>query len=66
MSDNQSDGSAINIAQQGSAVLEFKSDHEEAEAKMFAYRKYIATEHLMKKIIISSPDADVAVIVLNQ
>ena len=54
--------STIKITQQGSAVLEFKCDHWEDDTKMFAYGKYIATEHPIKKIIISSPDNDVAVI----
>ena len=49
------DGSTIKITQQGSAVLELKSDHEEADTKMFAYGKYIATEHPIKKMIIFSP-----------
>ena len=68
LSDNQViylvdiDGSTIKITQQGSAVSEFKSDHEEADTKMFAYGKYIATEHSIKEMIISSPDTDVAVI----
>ena len=55
------DGSTIKLLQQCSAVLEFKSDHEEADTKIFAYEKYIATEHPIKKMIISSPDTDVAV-----
>ena len=68
LSDNQviylayMDGSTRKIMQQGSAVLEFKTDHEEADTKMLAYGKYIATEHPIKKMIISSPDTDVAVI----
>ena len=68
LSDNQvvyltdTDGSTIKITQQGYAVLEFISDHGEADTKMFAYGKYITTEHLIKKMIISSPDTDVAVI----
>ena len=56
------DGSTIKITQQVSAVLEFRKDHEEADSKMFAYGKYIATEHPIKKMIISSQDTDVAVI----
>ena len=48
------DGSTIKITQQGSAVLEHKSDHKKADTKMFAYRKYIATEHPIKKMIIFS------------
>ena len=56
------DGSTRKIMQQGSAVLEFKTDHEEADTKMLAYGKYIATEHPIKKMIISSADTDVAVI----
>lgn len=66
------DGSTIKIMQQGSTVFEFKSNQDKADTKMFAYRKYIATEHLIKKMIISSPDTDVTVIscfqyhVLNQ
>ena len=55
------DGSTIKLLQQCSAVLEFKSDHEEADTKMFAYEKYIATEHPIKKMIIFSPDTNVAV-----
>ena len=56
------DGSTIKITQQGSAVLEFKSNQDKADTKMFAYRKYIAREHPIKKMIISSPDTDVTVI----
>ena len=56
------DGLTIKITQQASAVLEFKSDHEEADNKMFAYGKYIATEHPIKKMIITFPDSDVSVI----
>ena len=33
---------------------------------MFAYRKYIATEHPIKKMIISSPHTDVAVISIDE
>ena len=68
LSDNQViyladiDGSTIKVTQHGSTVLEFKSDHEEADTKMFAYGKYIVTEHPIRKMIISSPDTDVAVI----
>ena len=56
------DGSTIKATQQGSAVLEFKSNHEEADTKMLAYGKYIVTVHPVKKMIISSPDTVVAVI----
>ena len=56
------DGSTIKITQQGSVVFEFKSDHGEANTKMFAYGKDIATEHLISKMIISFPDTGVAVI----
>ena len=68
LSDNQLiylayiDVSTIEIMQQGSANLELKIDHEEVDTKMLAYGKYIATEHPIKKMIISSPDTDVAVI----
>ena len=56
------DGSTIKIPQQDSAVLEFKDDHEEANTQMFANLKYSATRHLIKKIIIVSPDTYVTVV----
>ena len=37
------------------------SDHEEADSKMFMYAKYLA-DHGAKRIIITSPDTDVAVL----
>ena len=68
LSDNQViylsdiDSSTIKVTQQGSAVLKYKSDHGEANTKMFTYGKCIFTEHSIKKMNISSPDTDVAVI----
>ena len=55
------DGSTTKITQQGSVVFEFKSDHGEGDTKMFAYGKDIATEHLIRKMIISFPDTEVTV-----
>ena len=37
------------------------SDHKEADSKMFVYAKYHA-DHSAKRIIIASPDTDVAVL----
>ena len=68
LSDNQViyfsdiDSSTIKVTQQSSAVLKYKSDHGEADTKIFRYGKCIFTEHSIKKINISSPDTDVAVI----
>ena len=55
------DGSTIKITQQESAASEFKSDHEEVDTKMFASGKNIATENPIKRMIISSPYTDFAV-----
>ena len=56
------DGSTVKITQQGSIVFEFKSDHGEAETTMFAHGKDTATEHLIRKMIISFPDTGAAVV----
>ena len=43
---------------------EFYCDHEEADTKLFAYIKFLANTVQLKRKIIDSPGADVAVIFL--
>ena len=46
--------------------MPFQCDHEEADSKMFVYLHYVSLEHDINRIIVDSPDTDVAVIACHQ
>ena len=56
------DGLTTKIGTSTTTVLEFTCDQEEADTRMFAYRKYIAIRNSIQRLIIFFPDTDVAVI----
>ena len=60
------DGSITEItsssSSSSSSKLSWESDHEEADSKMFVLCKYLADEYELDRVIITSPDTDVAVI----
>ena len=43
-------------------TLDWTCDHEEADSKMFVFCKHLLEQYHLKRIIICSPDTDVAVI----
>ena len=60
------DGTCVELCETGCTELDWECDHEEADSKMFVYCKYLATRYELSRIIISSPDTDVAVICCYQ
>lgn len=60
------DGSAIKFTNTSSETLDFRCDHEEADSKMFVYLHHASLSTNIKRIIINSPDTDVAVIACYQ
>ena len=60
------DGSTDKITCQSSSKFNWSTDHEEADSKMFVFCKYLLDNYNVLRIIISSPDTDVAVIACYQ
>ena len=60
------DGSTTQITSQAATPLNWSTDHEEADSKMFVFCKYMMNTHQIQRIIIASPDTDVAVIACYQ
>ena len=61
------DGNTTKIEKTGVSHVEFKSDHEEADSKMFSYCKFVLSAHTgIDRLIIDSPNTDVAVICCYQ
>ena len=58
------DGTTDCITSQNSERIDFYSDHEEANTKMFAYIKCLCGNIRLNRIIIVLPDNDVAMISL--
>ena len=56
------DGTSLKIQQQSTTQLDWTCDNEEADSKMFVYVDYIAKTEDLQRIIIHSPDTDVAII----
>ena len=56
------DGTTDVITKEGSSQTELQSDHEEADSKMFGYSKYIIEHNQIERVVIHSPETDVAVI----
>jgi len=62
----QNDGSATTITPDSSQMIPFQCDHEEEDSKMFVYIHHLSLERDITRIIIKSPDTDVAVIACHQ
>lgn len=63
------DGSAVKVTNMlnGEDIILLNSDHEEADSRIFVYCEYFAnqtsdTDSVLKRIIIFSPDTDIAVL----
>lgn len=56
------DGSTTKISSNESLPTDLYCDHEEADSRMLVFCKMIAENHNIKRMIIQSPDTDVAVI----
>ena len=56
------DGNTIMVESGGIHFLSLHSDHEEADSKMFVFAKFMLNEFATHRLIISSPDTDVAVL----
>ena len=56
------DGSTITITNGVIHNLSLSCDHEEADSKMFVFASYMVSEFGVQRIILSSPDTDVAVL----
>ena len=52
------------VTKECSKKIEFYCDHEEADTKMFAFIKFLSNTVQLKRVVINSPDTDVAVISL--
>ena len=60
------DGTTLKITSEETTVIDLICDHEEADSKMFVYCHFALTENMLQRIIICSPDTDVAVICCYQ
>ena len=56
------DGSTDRVTRQSNERICFYCDHEEADKKMFAYIKFLCDSIRLTRVIIVSPETDVAVI----
>ena len=54
------------VASQSMERIHFYCDHEEADTKMFAYIKFLCDNIRRNRVIIVSPDSNVAVISFDQ
>ena len=60
------DGTTDFVTKEYSKKIKFYCDHDEADTKMFTYIKFLSNTVQLKRVIIDSPDTDVAVISLYQ
>ena len=60
------DGTSTEILENKCNNLELITDHEEADSKIFVYCKYLCQLNQIHRIVIESPDTDVAVICCYQ
>ena len=56
----------MKITSEEITVIDLICNHEEADSKMFVYCHFALTENMLQRIIICSPDTDVAVICCYQ